>query len=53
MITTSKDKGFYITVRDPRAKTSKTMTVRGPRLTPTRILQLILRAIRDQKEKVG
>ena len=46
------DRPFYITVRDPRTKKSKTVTVRGEKLTTTKILKLTVDAL-YAKRKVG
>ena len=51
MLTTSRDRRLYVTVRDPTGKPSKTVTVRGPRLTPTRLIRLLVDAVREQQQK--
>lgn len=48
-----KVKSLYITVRDPSTGRSKTMTVRGEKLTPANVLRLVKDAIRTQSRKAS
>ncbi|MCO6436523.1 MAG: hypothetical protein J5J06_05500 [Phycisphaerae bacterium] len=50
MLTTSRDRRFYLTVRDPQRKQSKTVTIRGDKLTAEQIIRLVVRAVRESRK---
>jgi hypothetical protein len=51
MIATSHDRSFYLTVRDPKNRTSKTVTLKARGLSAARIIRLVLRAVREPQRK--
>lgn len=52
MLTTTRDQRFYLTVRDPQRRQSKTVTVRGDKLTAEKLIRIVVKAIRDSRKAV-
>lgn len=51
--TTSSERRFYVTVRDPRRRTSKTVTIAGDGLTARRVIELVVAAVKQQRKAAG
>lgn len=53
MPTTSHDPRYYVTVKDPRRGTSRTITIHGSGLSAQRIIRLVQTAVAEMERKAG
>ena len=52
-VTTTKPRSIYVTAHDRKAGKSRTITLRGDKLTPNDVIQLLLKAVKRNGRKAG